>query len=490
MGKEVPSTCHGRYGVLAGPMAHPLPDVPLPTKWPELTKIAVVHALCLARFVLMYVRGWCADSRLARVRLAGERDAAVAAKQQLAEELRIVRARVESIPPARRPRYASKERMAILALRAAAGWTAVETARRFQLSVVTVRAWMARLEAGEADGLLELRHPAHRFPDFVTGIVQALKTTFPALGKRKLAEILARAGLVLSASTVRRMQDRPRVELPEQPDPGPEPSAPAADGSAADTTSSIDVAPRAEEMAIANNTPRPRIVSKAPHHLWHLDFTILPLLSGWWVSWLCQAIGQRWPACFWLGVVLDHYSRSVVAWKLWRKEPSAADTCALLDDAVAKAGRGPKHIVTDQGSQFQDEYRAWCARVGAKPRWGAVHRHGSIAVIERFFLSLKTELLAKLGFPRVSTRGMRAEIDAYMVWYGEHRPHRTLGGRTPNEVCRGDEAAVVQIEPRARVSYGDDGEVVLHPACGPPVVDLSGFRDRAHLPIVTLRKAA
>ncbi len=39
-----------------------------------------------------------------------------------------------------------------------------------------------------------------------------------------------------------------------------------------------------------------------------------------WVPWVPWTLLQRWPFCFWLGVVMDHYSRSVVAWKLFRKQ--------------------------------------------------------------------------------------------------------------------------------------------------------------------------
>ena len=62
---------------------------------------------------MTHVRGWCADSRIARVRLAAERDAAVSELALLAEELRILRARVGAIPPRQRPHYPPAERLAI-----------------------------------------------------------------------------------------------------------------------------------------------------------------------------------------------------------------------------------------------------------------------------------------------------------------------------------------------------------------------------------------
>ena len=41
----------------------------LPRGWPHQTKSALLHAIALANFAIVTVRGWCADSRLVRVRL-------------------------------------------------------------------------------------------------------------------------------------------------------------------------------------------------------------------------------------------------------------------------------------------------------------------------------------------------------------------------------------------------------------------------------------
>jgi transposase InsO family protein len=63
-----------------------------------------------------------------------------------------------------------------------------------------------------------------------------------------------------------------------------------------------------------------------------------------------------------------------------------------LSRIVDLTGRAPKYTVTDQGPQFQDVFRRWCAAHRIKPRFGAIGRHGSIAVVERSILSLKNEL--------------------------------------------------------------------------------------------------
>ena len=111
--------------------------------------------------------------------------------------------------------------------------------------------------------------------------------------------------------------------------------------------------------------------------------------------------------------------------------------CVALDRIVTNTGRAPKYTVTDQGTQFRDAFRAWCDKHGVKPRFGAVGKHGSIAVTERFILSMKTEALRRILVPLRIT-DMRVETARYMVWYNEYRPHSSLHGATPAEVLRGD----------------------------------------------------
>ncbi|MDP7301516.1 MAG: hypothetical protein QGG09_00345, partial [Pirellulaceae bacterium] len=117
----------------------------------------------------------------------------------LREELRINGSRMQRIAPHRRPQYAAVERMAILELRAMRGWNKVETARRFFVSDDTVRAWLRR---ADDDSLVQTRIPVNRFPDFIRHVVQQIKLFCPTLGKVKIADTLARAGIHIGKTTV------------------------------------------------------------------------------------------------------------------------------------------------------------------------------------------------------------------------------------------------------------------------------------------------
>jgi len=221
------------------------------------------------------------------------------------------------------------------------------------------------------------------------------------------------------------------------------------------------------------------VTAREPHRLWHVDFTLVPSLGGFWVPWIPQALLPLWPFCFWVGVVLDHFSRSVVVHQIFAKEPSQADVCALLESAIQTAGRVPRYIVSDKGVQFGQRYRSWCSRRGIGPRFGALGKKGSLAVIERFFRTLKGEGLRPIHVP-LRLAALEAEIGIFASWYNRERCHQGLAGLVPAERIR---------PPRKRRRLNVRGD----PACRNVrrlELRIQRFEGRAHLPIVKLRAAA
>jgi len=142
---------------------------------------------------------------------------------------------------------------------------------------------------------------------------------------------------------------------------------------------------------------------------------------------------------FRLAVVIDVFSRFPLAWRLFSDEPSAEEMASVLDEAVARARRlhpdlSLSHFVTDKGACFTAEsFQAAVARHGLKARFGAVGRHGSIALIERLWLGLKD--LLHLRLDRCLLRGdLEARIGLGLFYYSVLKPHQGLGGATPAEV--------------------------------------------------------
>ena len=183
-------------------------SIPLPEHWDDRVKSAVLQAIALAHFGITNVRGWCANSPITRVRLASENERLKAEIALLQEELRIKDRRLARVPARQRPHYPPAERMAILALKAARAWSAAQLAERFLLTAATIANWQLRLNESGPDALVQLAQPVNRFPDFVAALVQRLKTLCPTMGKVRIANMLARAGLHLGVNTVRRMIQR------------------------------------------------------------------------------------------------------------------------------------------------------------------------------------------------------------------------------------------------------------------------------------------
>ena len=169
------------------------PRIPLPKGWAASVKSAVIHTIALAHYAIVFTRSWAANCPNARVRLKAELDRANQEIANLQEQMRIKDVRMGQIPPHRRPQYPPTERMAILELRAARGWSLEQTAKTFLVTAATIASWMKRLDEEGSDALVQLRQPVNKFPEFVRYIVQRLKRLCPAMGKVKVAETLARA---------------------------------------------------------------------------------------------------------------------------------------------------------------------------------------------------------------------------------------------------------------------------------------------------------
>lgn len=442
----------------------------LPKDWRRDTTAGLLSAIALARVaVLTLVDGLVGGARMTT--RGAELMQVRAELARVTRERQLLEARLARVAPRKRPHFSASERLEILALRAASGWSVAETARRFLVTPETVASWFHDRDRADRERPSVGGAPVNRFPDQVRGVVHALKTTFPFLGARKIAEVLARAGLRLAATTARRM-------LKERPVAPPNPSR---------TRKARHSPVRVEARA-----PHPRedgraVTARTTHHIWHADFTFVP--RGWssWVPWGGFALPQQWPFGWWVGAVMDQHSRAVLRVARWRNQPTWEDARGLFEGAIDAAGRAPGYVITDRGGQFQAAYRRWCDALGIRPRQGAAHRHGSIAVIERFWGSLKRECLRRMTVP-VSAARFAEELRAYVEWYNLHRPHRALGGRTPDEVrCRRKSALETRgLEPRAQMPVAGTGarrvrhlELVVEQRLG-----------SARLPVIQLRSAA
>jgi len=146
--------------------------------------------------------------------------------------------------------------------------------------------------------------------------------------------------------------------------------------------------------------------------------------------------------------------------------------------------------VTDQGSQSREAYRAWGDAPGVKPRFGAVGRYGSVAVIERFWATLKGEGLRRIVLP-LRSDAMCREVRLYVRWYNTERPHSSLRGATPHEAYF--QIAAARDGPRfeCRPKWPLGEEVTLRAEQGAAVqLAFSFLEGRRHLPVGELSRSA
>ena len=176
-------------------------------------------------------------------------------------------------------------------------------------------------------------------------------------------------------------------------------------------------------------------------------------------------------------MIVDHFSRKVMGFAVFKTPPASEDVRAFIGRAVAKTRAVPRYVVSDKGSQFWCAgFKKWAKRKKIKLRYGAVGKYGSIAIIERFIRSMKAECLGLILVP-FRLAQMREELTCYVAWFHEHRTHQGLAGNTPTETA----AAIAEARPHYE-TRGKHG-VKLKLA-------VTHFEDRQHLPVVTLQKVA
>lgn len=158
----------------------------------------------------------------------------------------------------------------------------------------------------------------------------------------------------------------------------------------------------------------PRGGARRPDQVWVADVTYLPIAPGGWR---------------YLAVVMDLYSRRIVAWRLGRRRDARLVRSAF-DAAVRRRRPGPGLIFhSDRGSEYAatlvgDRIRALGFQQSAAHRGPEDNPHA-----ESFFHSLKAELIHGTSITRDVV--LRRELARYVRYYNHRRRHSSLGYRSP-----------------------------------------------------------
>ena len=156
-------------------------------------------------------------------------------------------------------------------------------------------------------------------------------------------------------------------------------------------------------------------VIQFPNEVWSIDITYIKLYD----------------THMYLTAIIDWYSRKIMGWKL--SDSLATDAVlAAVQEAVEKHG-APAIINSDQGSNFTcAEYKALLKKLQIRQSMDGKSRWADNIMIERWFRSLKTDLIYINEFH--SPRELRQEIEKYVQEYNTIRPHQSLNNSTPESL--------------------------------------------------------
>ena len=168
-------------------------------------------------------------------------------------------------------------------------------------------------------------------------------------------------------------------------------------------------------LPVSANVLARRFNPSGPNQAWVSDITYIRTRSGW----------------LYLAVVLDLYARKVVGWAM-APTMHAELVCAALQLAIAQRQPTPGLIVhSDRGSQYASAlHQALLARhslVGSMSRKGNCWDN---AVMERFFLSLKTQRVWQRDYAN-HAEAMTDIADYIVGFYNSVRLHSKLGNLPP-----------------------------------------------------------
>jgi len=324
-----------------------------------------------------------------------QRDHEVTESELLRRELDILRAGRKNMPPQKRPDYRPTQRLAILQLMRLRDWNIKIAAKRFVIHENTLRAWIKAVEGNGKPNLLAGAIVWNRIDDAVRWASQELRRLCPdpEFGTRTMARHLLRAGIQISRSSVQRILREPEHRTPPRK-------------------------PRPVIEEPVGVEPQGLLRPKKPNHVWHSDITQIRVL---WFT-------------FFVGAVLDGFSRKILALKVYRKAPCVRNMAALVKNAAGRHG-APKFIITDNGGQFRKQFGRAVRRQRIRHVRTRVRNPFLNGKIERFFRSLK--LWQRLTLMVATAGGIQRRLDSFAAWYNTARPHSALGIRTPEEAFTG-----------------------------------------------------
>lgn len=159
------------------------------------------------------------------------------------------------------------------------------------------------------------------------------------------------------------------------------------------------------------------LVPTGPNQLWVGDVTYLKMADGSWQ---------------YLSVIMDRYSRRIVAWSLSDRR-DAQLTLACLDRAVRNRGQHKELIFhSDRGVEYLSaHYKERVRRYGITQSMNRPRTMNDNAFMESFFQQFKTERIKRTVLRTIEQA--RRIITEYTRYYNYERSHSSIGYVSPHE---------------------------------------------------------
>lgn len=297
----------------------------------------------------------------------------------------------------------ARARLELLDWHGCHGRNVSRTARHFGFSRPTVYRWLGRYDRHRLESLedrpsrpLRRRRPTWTLADLVA--VRRVRAAYPRWGKDKLAVLLRREGLALSASMVGRILDRLRA------------------------TGELHEPTRRRISARKARWRRPHAVRKPadlvaarPGDLVGLDtLDVRPVPGEAFKQFTARDVVSRWD-------VLE-----------LRSSASARSAVAILDALAARMPFPVRALSVEAGSEFMAEFEAACAERGLAlftlpPR--SPKLNGRVERANR----THTEEFYEVTDAEPTLADLRPALLAWETTYNTVRPHQALGYLTPAE---------------------------------------------------------
>ncbi len=283
------------------------------------------------------------------------------------------------------PRYTLRERLFIICHMETFQIPRYRVTEHLGIAKSTLYRWLHKIQDQTNSKI-----PENKTPMEIASLVWEITKANISWGRVRIANQLGLLNIFISASTVRNILNRPKP--PKQP--------------------VSQTKPQKTEDEQARSIP-----AWYPNHVWSIDIT---LVSCW----------GLWPID--ICVMIDHYSRKVIA-AVPLEGPNAGWINNALESAIEKYGP-PKHIISDQGGVFiGDVFADLMDTYEILHRFGAIGKHGSIAVTERVNKTLKYEWLKRVAIIKDFDH-LTELCKEFEAWYNSWRPHMTLDGLRPDDV--------------------------------------------------------